>query len=138
MPATTSEAVKPVVPLRSPILISLVAWLIPGAGHFLLGRKGRAAILFCAVVAAFLIGVAMKGPFFAPAVNGDILSKLIQYGGIAGDIANGLLYFVASFAGWLRTAGWAGTRGRLRLEVHRLRRVAEHTRDCGRIRDRHS
>ena len=42
----------------------------------------------------------MRGPFFAPAVNGDILSKLIQYGGIAGDIANGLLYFIASLAGY--------------------------------------
>src|SRR5947209_409475 len=99
MPATT-PAIEAAEPLRSPVLVILAAWLVPGSGHFLLGRRGRAAIIFCAVVASFVIGVAMHGPFFTPVVNGDILSKLIQYGGIAGDIANGLLYFVASFAGY--------------------------------------
>lgn len=100
MPASTPAAVESAAPLRSPVLVILAAWLVPGSGHFLLGRRGRAAIIFCAVVAAFLIGVCMWGPFFAPAVNGDILSKLIQYGGIVGDVANGLLYFIASFAGY--------------------------------------
>jgi len=100
MPATTPAATEAAEPLRSPILVILAAWLVPGSGHFLLDRRGRAAIIFCAVLAAFLIGVGMQGPFFAPAVNGDILSKLIQYGGMLGDIANGLLYFIASFAGY--------------------------------------
>ncbi|MFL6447625.1 MAG: DUF6677 family protein [Bryobacteraceae bacterium] len=100
MPATTSGAVESAAPIRSPILVILAAWLVPGSGHFLLGRKGRAAIIFFAVLAAFLIGVAMRGPFFSPAVNGDILSKLIQYGGIAGDLASGLLYFIATFSGY--------------------------------------
>ncbi len=100
MPATTPAAVEAAAPLRSPILVILAAWLVPGSGHFLLGRRGRAAIIFCAVLAAFAIGVGMQGPFFAPVANGDVLSKLIQYGGIAGDIANGLLYFIASFAGY--------------------------------------
>jgi len=101
MPATTPAAVEPAVPLRSPILVILAAWLVPGSGHFLLGRKGRAAIIFCAVLAGFAIGIGMQGPFFsAPAANGDILSKLIQIGGIVGDMANGLLYFIASFAGY--------------------------------------
>src|SRR3954469_18107001 len=100
MPASTPAAVDASAPLRSPILVTLAAWLVPGSGHFLLGRRGRAAIIFCAVVASFAIGVGMRGPFFAPATNGDILSKLIQYGGILGDVANGLLYFIASFAGY--------------------------------------
>ena len=100
MPATTPAAVESAVPIRSPLVVVLAAWLVPGSGHFLLGRRGRAAIIFCAVAASFAIGVGMQGPFFTPAVNGDILSKLIQYGGMAGDIANGLLYFVAWFAGY--------------------------------------
>src|SRR3954454_6255292 len=100
MPATTPAAVESAAPIRSPFLVILAAWLVPGSGHFLLGRRGRAAIIFCAVVAAFTIGVGMQGPFFTPAVNGDILSKLIQYGGMLGDIASGLLYFIASFAGY--------------------------------------
>lgn len=42
----------------------------------------------------------MQGPFFTPATSGDVLSKLIQYGGMIGDMANGLPYFIASFAGY--------------------------------------
>lgn len=100
MPATTSAAAETAAPIRPPLVVILAAWLVPGSGHFLLGRRGRAAIIFCAVALAFAIGVGMRGPFFAPAPNGDILSKLIQYGGIAGDVANGLFYFIASFAGY--------------------------------------
>lgn len=101
MPASTPAVVEGAAPVRSPFLVILAAWLIPGSGHFLVGRRGRAAVIFCAVVAAFVVGVGMRGPFFAaPSPNGDILSKLIQYGGILGDLANGLLYFIASFAGY--------------------------------------
>lgn len=100
MPATTPVVTTSVAPLRSPFLVVLAAWLVPGSGHFLLGRRGRAVIIFAAVVVSFLIGIMMRGPFFSPVSNGDVLSKLIQYGGMAGDIANGLLYFIASFAGY--------------------------------------
>src|SRR5437762_4446998 len=40
------------------------AWLIPGLGHFMLGRKWRAFILFLSILAMFLLGLAMKGEFF--------------------------------------------------------------------------
>ncbi len=34
----------------------LASWLIPGAGHWILGQRARAAILFAAVNATFWIG----------------------------------------------------------------------------------
>lgn len=45
--------------------LCLAAWLVPGLGHFLLGRKGRAVVLFLAIVGMFVCGLAMQGQFFA-------------------------------------------------------------------------
>jgi len=42
----------------------VAAWLVPGLGHFVLGKKWRGLILFLAIVAMFLFGLAMQGEFF--------------------------------------------------------------------------
>jgi hypothetical protein len=99
MPANAVIAASS-TPLRSPILLIPLAWFVPGAGHFLLGRKGRGAIVFATVLATFLVGVAMRGYLFHPVDNGDILSRLIQFGGYIADMASGLFYFAATFMGY--------------------------------------
>jgi hypothetical protein len=96
----TAVSAAPSAPIRSPLLIIPLAWLIPGAGHFLLGRKGRGGIVFATVLVTFLIGVAMRGPLFHTTDTGDILSRLIQFGGYLGDLASGIFYFAASFMGY--------------------------------------
>ncbi len=99
MPAITAAPSVP-APIRSPILTCILAWLLPGSGHLLVGRKGRAAVVFLAVGACFAVGLLMHGPFFEPTSGGDLLSRLIQYGGFVGDLANGLFYLVASWLGY--------------------------------------
>ena len=99
MPAVSTTA-STSVPARSPLLVLIVAWLVPGAGHFLLGRRGRGAILCAAVLVAFAIGLLMRGPMFQLGSNGDILSRLIQYGGFIGDLATGVLYFISVWLGY--------------------------------------
>jgi uncharacterized protein DUF6677 len=42
----------------------------------------------------------MAGPFFSPGATGDMLSRVIQYGGFIGDVANGIFYFVAAWVGY--------------------------------------
>ena len=37
--------------------IGVLAWLIPGAGHWLLGMRHRAVIIFVAICSTFLIGL---------------------------------------------------------------------------------
>lgn len=103
MATVTSEtSAAAAAPLRSPILTVLFGWLVPGGGHFLLGRWGRGAILAACVLITFLIGLAMQGPMFqvGQAGTGDVLSRLIQYGGFIGDLASGLIYFVAVLSGY--------------------------------------
>ncbi|HEV2215383.1 MAG TPA: DUF6677 family protein, partial [Terracidiphilus sp.] len=71
------------------VYLPLIAgWLIPGAGHFVLGKWVRGALLAASILAMFLLGLAMHGKVYAS--GGDILEKL----SLVGDLGNGLLYVV--------------------------------------------
>ena len=37
--------------------VGVLAWLIPGAGHWLLGMRQRAVVIFVAICSTFLIGL---------------------------------------------------------------------------------
>jgi Family of unknown function (DUF6677) len=43
-----------------PIPVLLLGWLIPGGGHFLLGRRTQAGVFFVTVTATFLAGMALS------------------------------------------------------------------------------
>lgn len=49
-------------PLNS-IVAGLLAWLVPGAGHWFIGRRVRAVILFVTIQGLFWWGVAIGGVF---------------------------------------------------------------------------
>ena len=66
---------------------------MPGAGHFLLRKWGRGALLAASILGMFVLGLAMQGKIYAGAH--DILDML----GLAGDLGNGLLYFVSRVLG---------------------------------------
>lgn len=76
-----------------------LAWLVPGGGHFLLRRPLRGAILLGSVLIMFLLGLLMRGSMFQPQ-TGDILTTVIYIGGFIGDLANGILYFLATWLGY--------------------------------------
>jgi hypothetical protein len=99
MPASTAN-VSASAPARSPFFAVVLAYLVPGSGHFLLGRRRRAVIIFFTVLVSFVVGLLMRGPLFQPGAGGDLLSKLIQYGGFLGDLASGLFYLVAVGLGY--------------------------------------
>ena len=73
----------------------MAAWLVPGLGHFLLGRKWRALILFSAIVAMFAMGLAMQGQFFSTGTD-----SYLQTLGYFGELCVGLLMPAARFFGY--------------------------------------
>ncbi len=76
------------------VYLPLIAgWLVPGGGHFLLGKWVRGALLAVSIFAMFALGLAMHGKLYTGAQN--VLGML----GLAGDLGNGLLFFVSHALG---------------------------------------
>jgi hypothetical protein len=76
------------------VYLPLIAgWLVPGAGHFLLRKWGRGALLAASILGMFVLGIAMQGRLYSNAH--DILDIL----GLAGDLGNGLVYILARAMG---------------------------------------
>ncbi len=74
-------------PVSKPLL--LVAWLVPGLGHWLLGKRLRAVVFAAVVTASFLTGVLLHGELAVPQQNSP-LSWFFTFG----CIGNGVLYFI--------------------------------------------
>ena len=76
-----------------------LGWLVPGGGHFLLKRNGRAVLLLVSITLMYLCGLMMRGAMFQPQ-TGDLLTFLINTGGFIGDLASGLLYLLTVWLGY--------------------------------------
>lgn len=59
------SAEAPAIPGRSPYLAAGLAWLVPGLGHFWLGRRKTAAAFALLVTATFLAGVSFQGRLYS-------------------------------------------------------------------------
>jgi len=82
----------------SPVVALLAGWLIPGAGHVLLGKWVRGLLLMVSILCMFAIGIALQGKIYSPN-TGDPLDML----GFAGDLGSGLLYGLARMLDWGHT-----------------------------------
>jgi len=49
----------------NPFGTGLIAWLVPGAGHFLAGESRKAMIFFIVLGAMFALGLGFRGELFA-------------------------------------------------------------------------
>jgi len=86
---------RPQPKLTTLVRLCVAAWIVPGLGHLLLGRKWRALILFSAIVTMFLMGIAMQGEFFS--TNTD---SYLQTLGYFGELCVGLAMPAARFFGY--------------------------------------
>jgi len=77
------------------VVVPLVAWLIPGAGHMMQKRWIRGGLLMFSIVTMFVLGLLMQGHVYH-ANGGDILDIL----GFVGDVGSGALYFVTLAKDW--------------------------------------
>jgi len=77
------------------VRLCVAAWLAPGLGHLLLGRRWRALILFASIITMYGLGLAMQGQFFSTA-SGSYLQTLGYYG----ELCVGLAMPAARFFGY--------------------------------------
>ena len=68
----------------------IIGWLVPGLGHFLLGRRVRAAVFAAVILTAFGVGLALDGELLLPK-GGDPLSYLAAIA----SVGNGVLFVAA-------------------------------------------
>ena len=111
----TTEATKIATPLPAqksslPWLVLFAGWLVPGAGHLLLGKWVRGTLIFLSILCMYLLGLGLSGKIYVPN-TGDILDIL----GFLGQIGMGMGYFLARLFGWgattvLFTVGDYGTK----------------------------
>jgi hypothetical protein len=78
-----------------PVLVLLAGWLVPGAGHFLVGKWVRALLIFASILTMYVTGLALAGKIYMPN-TGDVLDML----GFVGQLGTGLLYVLARVFGW--------------------------------------
>jgi hypothetical protein len=94
MSTTTTKPAAEKQPQKGFVYLPLIAgWLVPGGGHFLLGKWVRGTLLAVSIFAMFALGLAMQGKLYTSAQ--DILDLL----GVAGDLGGGLLYVVCRTLG---------------------------------------
>lgn len=53
-------AQKP-IPLKQPATAALLAWLIPGLGHYYQGRRGKALLYAVCILGLYFVGLALGG-----------------------------------------------------------------------------
>src|SRR5579871_6398080 len=71
------------------IFAAVAGWLVPGSGHLLLGKWGKAIGYFIAVAALAIVGLRMRGDVFTS--GGDAFSML----GFLADLGAGVFYILA-------------------------------------------
>jgi TM2 domain-containing membrane protein YozV len=92
-PTGAKTSAKPVVQEGFVYLPLIAGWLVPGAGHFLLRKWGRGALLSASILAMFVLGLTMQGKLYSSA------HEILDILGLAGDLGNGLLYIVSQILG---------------------------------------
>jgi hypothetical protein len=80
------------VPTSRLWLAATLAWLVPGAGHFYLGKRGRASMFFVLVVVSAVLGLVLQGRLFVVLAE-QPLSRL----GTLASMGMGPLYFVLRY-----------------------------------------
>jgi hypothetical protein len=93
--AAKSKAAPTHPPIITLVRLCVGAWLVPGLGHLLLGRKWRALILFASIMAMFALGLAMEGQFFSTSS-----ASYLQTLGYYGELCVGLAMPGARFFGY--------------------------------------
>jgi len=86
MAQTQKNPINPALAL----VAAVAGWLVPGLGHILLRKWGKAIVYFFAVAILALVGLWMRGNVF----NSNAADAFDMLGFLA-DIGSGIFYFLA-------------------------------------------
>jgi TM2 domain-containing membrane protein YozV len=75
--------------LHGGYLASLVGWIVPGAGHFLLGHRVRGLVFFLLITFSLVFGLILRGKIYV--VERD---KPMTYAGVFANLGLGPVYFI--------------------------------------------
>lgn len=81
---------------RRTITAMVLAYLVPGAGHLYLGRRGRAIAFFVIVMLMFVIGLAIDGDLYTLSRSAGQLLRILAS---LGSMGSGAIYFIATGMG---------------------------------------
>ncbi len=95
-------------------VVGLAAWFVPGAGHLMVNRWGRALLMGGAVWLCFFLGMAMGGRLNALASFRPLSSFLISFILVIGTFGTGALYIVS----WMLDYGFAEDVQKAALVTH--------------------
>lgn len=76
-------------PKKAPPLLLATAWLVPGLGHWMLGKRLRAVVFSLVIVCAFVTGVLIDGELGTPR-RAEPFSWLATFA----CFGNGILYVI--------------------------------------------
>lgn len=83
----------------------VAAWLVPGAGHFLLGRRGRGVCFFLLVLTAVVTGVLLTGNLYR-VLPDQPLTMLATLGSMGMGAPYFFLRFYMGYQGDLTSLGY--------------------------------
>ena len=75
-------------------MMFIAAWLVPGSGHYLQGKKVKGIVFFFGILALFVLGLIMSG-----GVTDLYDTKPLTFLGFLGSIGSGSLYFLTKITG---------------------------------------
>ena len=83
----------------------VVAWLVPGAGHFVLGRRGRGVSFFLLVLVAVVTGFLLNGNLYR-VLPDQPLTMLATLGSMGMGVPYFFLRFYLGYQGDLTSIGY--------------------------------
>lgn len=101
--AAIAEDTPKTYPTSTRTFAVVASMLVPGAGHFVLGKYGRGLIFFAAITGAFILGLALHARLFYPFPTTSEHSSAPDFVGVLwffAQIGTGLCYGVSYLLGF--------------------------------------
>jgi hypothetical protein len=92
-------------PAGNPWVAAVVGWLVPGAGHWYVGRRGRALAFLGLVATSLALGLALHGNLYRP-LPGQPLTYLATLGCMGMGLPYFLLRYLAGYSGEVIAPGY--------------------------------